>query len=1010
MRKISYFAKEVVFATKEIKKTGVKEQTHKSFPFSRLGMIILLFFGVSHGLLAQDRLNGETGTASLVESGINDLFSNLTSATIDVTGVNMVMVVASFDARYSDKVANARDAVFQLTDGITTSPLVRRKLKKSKATDKGMGTLVYMFDASGMTGNVTYTLQHASSTNRAVTSSATIAAIALTTSESHVDLSHDLKSITAPVPSSGVANEWTAVAGLSTDGITLPFNGSIYVAASVGSRGDKDSRLEGVGEWKLQYSPDNSSWSDMGTSTSRYIANAADIGISSLAWVLKDLAAGTYYFRLAHRQTSANLTLIKTFNSNLVATALVYEDAPGYFREFPSFVQKSQLVSTSGTTMTPAISFSTNPTHVSDILLHAQYEISGSDESDSPAYDINVSNGIMDGIDQQSYLYSSTDLGNGANVGLGKQMQAGTNYTVSLRHQSTSGVTLNTNNIVFCGFQLTSIGNSIWTGAGASPTTWGNSDNWSGEAPGSRENAIIPSGAVNYPVLISSISCEDLSIDAGASLALDPEASLTVYGRVINDGLVSVSSSASSTGSLIVYGTATGEVNYNSFFTADQWHIVSPPVSGQSINGFMLNAANQIPENTTFNFYGLTDYDESTNSWNNYFTASTGGDFISGNGYLMRRELADGTVSYTGSLVASPYLVSTSATADGWNAVGNPFVSSIGVSSDASTTENFLDANIAQLDPNYGVLYLWDEQAGYDGTQNNYKVIGNSGYIDSMNYPELDLDYLQAGQGFLVKSITGGGSLVFSNEMQVHQNNVGALKSTGKSWDGFKLVLSSNEKRESSSICFYEGMTLGLDPSCDAGLLSSKPDFSIYTNLIQEDAGVKFKIQCLPDQFRPEVVIPVGVDLPEGGEVSLFSEGVQIPDHYTILLEDRMLDSLIDITSEAEVYHTILPEGTVGSGRFFLHIKDSSTALTGKDPQKEEDLAAFCYNKILTIRGMVSTGSMALLFDIQGRQFGNYELSSAFRNDIPVTTLKEGIYLLMVIDGNKKRTFKVFVN
>ncbi len=210
------------------------------FRLSRMNWMVILFLGITVGLPAQDRLNGATGTATLARSGVRGSFINLTSATLDVTNVSSVLVVASFDTRYGGA-SNQRDAIFRLTDGTGVTPSIRRTLKKSGALDKGIGTLVYLFDASGSTGQVSYTLQHTSSTRRPVISSATIAAIGLTTSGSLVNLSHDHKSISSPVYTSPEVNSWTAVTGMSTTGIRLPFDGSIYVSASLNSEGEDES-------------------------------------------------------------------------------------------------------------------------------------------------------------------------------------------------------------------------------------------------------------------------------------------------------------------------------------------------------------------------------------------------------------------------------------------------------------------------------------------------------------------------------------------------------------------------------------------------------------------------------------------------------------------------------------------------------------------------------------------------------------------------------------------------
>jgi len=965
--------------------------------------ISILFLVLSVVVSAQDRLIGETASESGRRSGRNTSFRNLARARLDVSGVNAVLVVASFDGRF-DGSTDTREGLYKLTDGSSESQIVGQSLKSSGGRDKGIGALVYVFDASSSSGSVNYILKHSSSIRRPVMSSGSVVAIGLTASESLVDIPYDLKSINSPVYTSGTLNEWTPVNGLSTTGIYLASEGSIYVSASINSF----SNGTGAGEWKLQYSSNQSTWTDIGFSTSQSFAISQEYAISSLSWIVEDLLAGLHYFRIAHRQTGGSAGDVRTLNSNLLACALVYEDAPGSIREFPSFALQDASSATSQTGLSPVISHSIDPFYSTDLLLQGQYTITSNATSDAAGYDLLIDQSILDANDQNQYLPSSTYIGGGGSVGLGASLVPGTRYGISLRHQAAGGTTLTTLNSTLVGFQLTSFGSCLWTGGGSSPTVWENDDNWSGAAPMDRDNALIPGALSSYPILTSSTACENLQIESGASLTLNPSSSLTVHMLLDNSGTLEVQSDDAESGSLIVTGQASGTVNYHSYLTADQWHIVSPPVYGQSISSYLQDPLNQIPRNTTHNFYGMTDYDEADNSWNSFFTASHGGSFTAGTGYLLRRESSDGSVSYTGNVIDSDLSLGIPSSGGGWNAVGNPFTSAIGVTSDASSPENFLSSNLDQLDPNYGVLYVWVEDDGYTGTQNNYRVIGNAGYTDNHGYPELNVDYIQAGQGFLVKAVSGGGILLFSEDMQTHNNGISLLKSTEESWDGFKLVAEGSNRRESVVISFHPEMTEGLDPSYDAGLLNSKPGFSIYTRLPEEDQGINFKIQCLPYPVDSVLVIPLGIDFEPGGELSLYTEGVIMPEGFSIAIEDSVLNQIVDITPDGSTYTMVVDEGGVKPGRYFLHIR--VTDATGTEPEQKptQSFYGYYHHQTITLRGKVQEGATALLYDTGGRQRGTFRLQEGDQHQIPASGLEEGLYLVSVIDGSHRHTVKIF--
>lgn len=236
------------------------------------------------------------------------------------------------------------------------------------------------------------------------------------------------------------------------------------------------------------------------------------------------------------------------------------------------------------------------------------------------------------------------------------------------------------------------------------------------------------------------------------------------------------------------------------------------------------------------------------------------------------------------------------------------------------------------------------------------------------------------------------------------------VKSSATSWDGFKLVATQGERSESAIVCFHEDMSPGLDPTYDAGLLNSKPEFSVYTSLLEEDPGIGFKIQCLPPQDTNELVIPVGLNLLNGGEVNFSTTGVYLPAFYQILLEDKLTGHLIDITSKGTSYGVVLEENAQDTGRFFLHIKNpNATAVEYKHPP-ESSFKAYYLHSAITIHGRVGKGATAYLMDMTGRYLGSYSLQKGDRHEIPASSLKSGIYLLSILDGSKREILKILKN
>src|SRR5690606_27170136 len=239
---------------------------------------------------------------------------------------------------------------------------------------------------------------------------------------------------------------------------------------------------------------------------------------------------------------------------------------------------------------------------------------------------------------------------------------------------------------------------------------------------------------------------------------------------------------------------------------------------------------------------------------------------------------------------------------NGWNFVGNPYTSAIKLNF-TSGINSFLVGNANQLDPNYVSVYYWD------GTQ--YQIINNV----------QGSEFATVGQGFFVKSNDAGGNVTFQTAMQVHQPTV-ALKSAVVI-PGIKLQASTSKKNASTDIKFHKKGTTGLDKGFDAGTFKSDPTFSVFTKLV-DDNNVNFGIQCLPSESKGTMIVPVGINFPEGGEVTFTTQLLSIPEKTNIVLEDRLLNTTTSFTDAASYYNTTIEANSMSTGRFYLHISDNS--------------------------------------------------------------------------------------
>jgi len=533
---------------------------------------------------------------------------------------------------------------------------------------------------------------------------------------------------------------------------------------------------------------------------------------------------------------------------------------------------------------------------------------------------------------------------------------------------------------------------------------WSTPANWSCNVPVQTTDVLIPKGTNAPHIDIPNAVCHDLTIDAYPGVVIDAGKGLVVGNNLTVNGSLTIQSDAvNNNGSLIVNGNSTGFFTYNRFITPDKWFIVSSPVNTvpdfDDLNKSKINNGKD---------YDFAWYEEPDNyGWNYYNPIPSV--LAPGKGHLARLITGNNTLQFDGELNGDVNAtVTCTGTDNGWNAVGNPFTSAL----DIKSATGFIASNLDALETDYAAIYIWSDPTGYIPISNgSYLAYSGSGSIVDQN--------IQAGQGFLINvksesSETTAKTVKFKKGdatvggMQV-ANTSTSLKKSETSWSGITLLATNNGHKSSTVLAFNENMTPGLDPSYDAGLLSSS-DFNLYTHLVEGGSETGFAIQCLPDNMYESLVVPVGIDLPQASKVTFKVAGVILPEGLYPVIEDRLLQVSVPLKNETDSLTVSFDEPTSGTGRFYLSFGRvlKMTGLTSK--AEAGNFAARFADQKITLFGTPEQGSRAWLYDINGRKMsGEYRLTSANQNEIPASGLASGIYLLKIEGKTTRQTIKVSV-
>jgi hypothetical protein len=290
-------------------------------------------------------------------------------------------------------------------------------------------------------------------------------------------------------------------------------------------------------------------------------------------------------------------------------------------------------------------------------------------------------------------------------------------------------------------------------------------------------------------------------------------------------------------------------------------------------------------------------------------------------------------------------------------------------------------------------------------------VINNSGYTGKAYGGPIPDSYVQAGQGFLVNAGIQGSSFVTFKKgtagMQIHSPTL-TMKSSETSWPGITFLAENGGRIRSTVVAFNGDMTTGLDPSYDAGLLSAS-DFNIYTHLVAGGNETDFTIQCLPENIYESLIVPIGLDLAQAGNLTFKVAGVILPEGLYPVIEDRLLQVSTPLKTENDSLVAFLSEASRGIGRFYLQI-GGEAVITDVNAKKDADILTARYSdQKIVIFGLPEAKSKARLYDISGRLLGGeYRLTATTRNEIPAA-LSNGIYLLRVEGNTSRQTLKITV-
>ena len=491
---------------------------------------------------------------------------------------------------------------------------------------------------------------------------------------------------------------------------------------------------------------------------------------------------------------------------------------------------------------------------------------------------------------------------------------------------------------------------------------------------------------------------QNLTVISGGSITIPKDTYVFVGGDFTNTaGTVTLHSDSDEFSSLLVSGAASGDITYNRYVNivgTGEWDLIGAPVSGMAFSTLIQDpniATNGI-------FYAVGSYDNTTDTWTNATTATTG-NLVLGQGYQMATT-SGGTLSFTGAIADGDQTVTiTNSDAENsgagrrWNLIANPFASYLNGNSIADGTNNFLTVNTAAIDDNFEAIYGWKA----DGT--GYEIYNNSSTAT----------HIAPGQGFFVAAAGSGGdqTITLTKAMQT----VTGVDDFVRSSASYEVVLdmySDAIKVDDTKFYFKEGLTLGLDPGYDAGSFNQSSGFS--SRLLEQDNGIGMGINAMPTDAMSNVIVPLTINQEAGIALEIQIANSTIPEGINVYLEDTVENTFTLLTNEG--FELTAQTTLSGVGRFFIHFTTST--LSTDTVSSTSLLTAYKVkgNTYISIEGLQQFSEPAnlILYNVLGMKVLSRKIQNPSQKETLSTLgLKTGVYILKVQAENIVFTKKLLI-
>jgi len=468
---------------------------------------------------------------------------------------------------------------------------------------------------------------------------------------------------------------------------------------------------------------------------------------------------------------------------------------------------------------------------------------------------------------------------------------------------------------------------------------------------------------------------QGMKVKPGTNVTINTSTTLKVAGG----GDFTVEDNQAYSPSLVEKGSLAfsggGELEVQQYLEKFQWHIVSSPMTSQTIEPYT-------------GMY-LYSYDETTDSWQNLYQLTD--PLNAGEGYFVWPVTGNpDIVKFKGtgnkSDINITLTVTPSTNNSGWNLIGNPFPCVVDWNGDASWNLNNVSSTI----------YLYDYAAGNYKTWNFNTGTGTNGKTNG---------YIAATQGFWVRTNDTTGSqssysLTIPQSQRVASPSTEFYKSGQVEENMLRLTVHNNTFSDECVIAFNEQATDDFDNDFDAYKLNTKV---LSPKIFTSTGNIKQTVNFMTSVENHETVT-VGFFAGTDGEFTLNVSGMNsFPAGLPVYLEDTKDEIFQDLRENAEYAFTSTI--TDDPDRFVIHF---ANPLGVDDPAGlQENLRIYSWQNRVIVTAPSGFYGTVEVYDLPGKMTASSKISGG-KNTITINASK-GYYIVKVVGNNGIKTKKVFI-